>query len=220
MTTLSDNTQQVGTVNDEEVEPPCKKSRLLQDQTHFTHLKLHTRLIIYDFFDIEFMIDTDPELIIHLDLDNVDEELTGYEMYSDLIELSRSYSRMTVVASILGDLHTLQYLAGIPCNIFIPKNYEDLRDYGSFNLEDICYLLAFNGHWNALKWAISEQYPHIHYTLAGAVQGGADMEMLQWLHSQGCTGDQYTFKMAAQRGNWTIMKWLHEIGCPNVIWTC
>jgi hypothetical protein len=216
MTTVSDETQV--TIANEEVEPPCKKLRL-QDQTHFTHLKLHTRLIIYDFVDIEFMECTG--LLNFLWLDYVVEVLTGYEMYSDLLESSRSYSRMTVVASILGDLHTLQYLAGIPDNIFIPRNHEDLLDHESFNLEDICYLLARNGHWKALKWAMSEQYPHYNYTLRGAVQGGAGIEMLQWLHSQGCwgDGDEHTLRWAAVRGDWNIMKWLREIGCPWDLYT-
>jgi hypothetical protein len=132
---------------------------------------------------------------------------------------------MTVLASILGDLEALQYLAGIPDNIFIPKNFkgllfnmtsggsELLGKEASFNMACVCGLLAKYGHWKALKQAISDQYPHPD-TLSGAVNGGADMEMLQWLHSQGCLGDEHTLRWAAVRGDWNIMKWLREIGCP------
>jgi hypothetical protein len=208
MSTLSDDTQNT-TVN-EEVEPPCKKPRLLQ--THFVHLKLHTRLIIYDFADFEDFMEKNLStmLLYHL--------FGGY-----LID--HSYARMTVSASILGDLEALQYLAGIPDNIFIPKNYDGLRysselngsallGEDSFDMECVCYFLASNGHWKALKWAITEQFPHKSVVLTGAVEGGADMDMLHWLHSQGCVGDEETFLNATIRGDWNILKWLRAIGCP------
>jgi hypothetical protein len=197
MSTLSDDTQVMA--ENEEVEPPCKKPRL-QRQTHFVHLKLHTRLIIYDFVDFE-------------DFDN----LTGYDFYCEN-DMSHSYARITVLASILGDLEALQYLAGVSDNIFIPKNDEslfngELLEKGYFDMECICYLLASNAHWKALKWAISEKYPHKYGTLTGAIMGGADMDMLHWLHSQGCLGDEYAFKSVAERGDWNIMMWLREINC-------
>jgi hypothetical protein len=208
MATLSGDTQLKA--ENEEVEPPCKK-RSLQDQIHFVHLKLHTRLIIYDYLNINV---NEADGLVYYDFDN-----------SVAYSSPHSYARMTVAASVLGDLKALQYLAGSPENIFLPKNYKgllfnmtsggsQLLGKGFFNMACVCGLLAKYGHWKALKWAISQKYPHKYCTLTGAAEGGASIEILQWLSSQGCLGDESTFTCATERGDWNIMKWLRQIGCP------
>jgi hypothetical protein len=130
---------------------------------------------------------------------------------------------MSIAASLLGDLEVLQYLAEIPDNTYKPQNYDSPLDMHEvdldepFDMEDICYYLASNAHWNALKWAISEKYPHKYTTLEGAVYGGANIEILQWLYSQGCIYIEFEgysiLKCVARRGDWSVMKWLRQIGC-------
>jgi hypothetical protein len=169
-----------------------KKPRLVKE-LHFTTLKLHTRLIIYDYL-----------------LFNIAEVAKWIGLFPPMtFFLSHSYARMTVLASIVGDLEALQYLSKIPANICTPQKYGC-----NVSMECICYLLASHGHWNALQWAISENYPHKHYTLTGAVEGGANIDMLQLLSSQGCEGNQFAFKLSAERGDWILMKFLHQIQCP------
>jgi hypothetical protein len=118
-----------------EVEPPCNKPRL-QGRTHFVHLKLHTRLIIYDYY-----------VLGH---DEFDDGKVNFLYSGD--DMKRSYERMSIAASILGDLEVLQYLAEIPDNNYKPQNYDsasldrvDIYDMDEpFYMEDICYYLASN----------------------------------------------------------------------------
>ena len=127
---------------------------------HFADLKLHIRLLIYDIVgnDVNYsFIGNDVNYSFDDDNDN-----SCYVTYFDETDndLYKGYQAMSFAASVLGDLDALQYLKGIPENPIVPEQYEEPLDVDERdNIEGVCFFLAWQGHWKALKWAIAEGYP-------------------------------------------------------------
>jgi hypothetical protein len=200
---------EISNTNDDSLPPPASKKPRVERKIHFTTLRLHTRLVIYDYVGRDIKLPT---------IDFSDYYLFSarlFHLYLDDRNDPRScYGRMSVVACVFGDLEALQYLNEIPCNPFVPGRYDGLL-HKDCNMESICYILACNGHWNALKWAVMKQYPCEKYTLKAAVMGGADTATLSWLQSSGCKfQSRATFVAAIKRGDIDVMRWLRVRKCP------
>jgi hypothetical protein len=96
----------------------------------------------------------------------------------------------------------------------------------------ICYTLADVGNLYALKWARGhriiprgntsehadkrlrvEPLPWNEFTCyLAAIRG--HYHVLKWLHEQGCPWNARTCEAAAHFGKLEVLKWLHEQGCP------
>jgi hypothetical protein len=182
---------------DVEAVPPSKFPRV-ERAIKITDIKLHSRLNIYDYVGYDI-------------------KLPGYfdHLYSHEPKAAdnnaKMYCRMSFGAAVFGDLDALQYLSEIDENPLTPNRVSEEPEY---KLEDISYILARTQHWKGLKWAVDKGYSMDGYTLGGAIRGGANMEMLEWLISMDCEPDEVTFLYAAENGNMEVMKWLREIDCP------
>jgi hypothetical protein len=183
--------------------PPASKKPRIERKLHFTTLKLHTRLVIYDYVGKDIKL---PAL-------SCTSNYFRYLFLNDRNDPRSCYGHMTVMACVCGDLEALQYLHGIAENPFVPGRYEGLL-HKKCNMERLCYILACNGHWKALKWAVTKQYPCENYVLKGAVMGGADVAMLEWLQSKGCQHSTTVFVAAVKRGDIDVMTWLRKMKCP------
>jgi hypothetical protein len=183
--------------------PPSKVPRL-ERAIKITDVKLHSRLNIYDFVGYDVNL---PKYGLGYDLsiepENADDTF-------------KKYARIGQAAAAFGDLETIQYLSKIEDNPLSLNRVSD--EERKSKLEDISIILLLTRNWKGLKWTVEKGY-FLTESLATngievAIKEGASMEMLKWLHSQGWLLDEYTFPVAATRGDIEIMKWLHEEQCP------
>ena len=84
--------------------------------------------------------------------------------------------------------------------------------------EDIISYVALYGEFELLKWIHSTIYttksiPWIEKISTCATKSG-NLEMLKYLHENGCPWDKYTCSRAAEYEYLEILKYLHENGCP------
>jgi len=73
---------------------------------------------------------------------------------------------------------------------------------------------AHHGQLHILKWLREEKGLKLYGSLYGeAIDGGNHFHVMKWLREQGCPSGDYTFHIAAEKGNLEVLQWLHDEGC-------
>ncbi|PNH04222.1 Ankyrin repeat domain-containing protein [Tetrabaena socialis] len=120
-------------------------------------------------------------------------------------------------AACTGNLEVLQYLLGQRgTNDPLPslraaaehghvEAMEVLHAAGGAPDEIAVRVAAAGGHLSAVAWLVEAM---------GIAALTAGMELLAWLHEQGCLRDRTAFIIAATYGNMELLRCLHEQGCP------
>ena len=70
-----------------------------------------------------------------------------------------------------------------------------------------------------LRWCIDRGYRFSAVTARKAASQG-NLDVLKYLHANGCPWDEDTCKKAAKRGYMDVLKYAHENGCPWDFRTC
>jgi len=74
---------------------------------------------------------------------------------------------------------------------------------------------ALGGHLEVLKWLRANGCPLNVWVVNNAVQGG-HMDVLEWVvGEEKMEPEQYTWSVAAERGNIEMLEWLRAHQCPN-----
>ena len=76
-----------------------------------------------------------------------------------------------------------------------------------------CCIAAWKGHLDMLKYLHENGCPWNKWTCRRAAWKG-HLDALKYLHENGCPWDKWTSARAAQYGNLGVLKYLHENGCP------
>lgn len=82
---------------------------------------------------------------------------------------------------------------------------------------DVIYLhIIQSGQLKLLKWIWVYKEPHLYTKQCLCVHAtkNNNLEILKWLHLQGCEISLWTYACAARKGNLEILKWLDEQNCP------
>ncbi|GFH53307.1 hypothetical protein CTEN210_09783 [Chaetoceros tenuissimus] len=79
---------------------------------------------------------------------------------------------------------------------------------------ETCTFAACNGHFEALKWAVSEGCNWDRQKCANYAAEHGDIEVLKWMKIHGCQWDLETIEGAARKGNLETLKFLRSQGCP------
>jgi hypothetical protein len=158
-------------------------------EINITDVKIHSRLHIYSFV-------------------GSDVKATHNDNYGP--------KDMRRVASVFGDLEVLQYLTEITDDtLALESSSGSHKERWKEPWDKIGDILGRNQHWKCLKWLVGKKYSNHEFIIRGAIRGGADLEMLKWLHSMDCKVTEGTFVFAAYYiGNIEILQWLRVIGCP------
>jgi hypothetical protein len=76
-----------------------------------------------------------------------------------------------------------------------------------------CKAAAGAGHLDVLKWLHKEGCPWDTESCEAAAKGG-HLEVLKWLRANGCPWGARACAEAASAGHLDVLKWLHKEGCP------
>jgi hypothetical protein len=117
-----------------------------------------------------------------------------------------------LVISAFGDLEAFQYFNEITAENNIAPGF--IFGIHKDRWPIVGYYLGRDQHWKCLQWMVKNNCSKHEYVFRGALKGGADLEMLKWLHSMGCAVTEETFAHAAYYGNIEMMQWLRAIRCP------
>ena len=79
--------------------------------------------------------------------------------------------------------------------------------------EFTCRNAAKFGHLELLKWLHEQGCPWDCLTFSNAA-GFGNIEMLEWLYQMKCPWDSTACSQAIDAGNWDALKWLLEWKCP------
>ncbi|KAL6075282.1 Ankyrin repeat domain containing protein [Balamuthia mandrillaris] len=84
----------------------------------------------------------------------------------------------------------------------------------SFSSDVSCAIAASNGNLEMLKWLHEQGCPWDASTFDRAAVSG-DLEVAKWMHAQGCPWEASTCNTAAKEGHLDFLKWARENGCPG-----
>jgi len=106
------------------------------------------------------------------------------------------------------------------------KNYPDLRIYFEHNINDLCALAAEIGSFELLKYIYKKLNNKYKYKYGGpsadviiaSVEGG-QIDIVKWLHENGCPWNSYACNVAASINRLDILQYLHDNGCTWTVWT-
>ena len=75
---------------------------------------------------------------------------------------------------------------------------------------------AMFGHMDLVQWLCQDRGHTIDRNVMAWAASSGNLNLVQWLRSEGCPWDGDTYSFAARKGHLELMKWLHANGCP---WT-
>jgi hypothetical protein len=84
---------------------------------------------------------------------------------------------------------------------------------------DLCASAASRGHLEMLKWMHANGCPWDRWTCAAAAVRG-HLDVLKWARSNGCPWDKSTCALAAKGGHLEALQWARTNGCPWDARTC
>jgi len=81
---------------------------------------------------------------------------------------------------------------------------------------DVCYAATKHGHRHAVEWCISACGMRPNRRMLVSATSSGCLELVKWLHDQGCRVSIDVTHVAAHHGHLDIVQWADALGCP---WT-
>jgi hypothetical protein len=129
----------------------------------------------------------------------------------------------TAFSAMMGDCEVLQYLQGMPSNVWAVENPNISRCLSEEDMKDFFYFLTvlIVGYNNikTLRYARQILFPWNEWALDVGIRYGVDLPILKWMHKQGCPFSESSLAVAALWRNTDVLEWLLNIKCPMSEWT-
>jgi hypothetical protein len=193
-------------------------------QIRITNLAVPLRLHIYGFlnqYDIRF-----PKVHTHgrypgMDVTSIFPSMfffaKGFRYDAGAVQF-KLYMIETAFACMMGDWEVLQYLQGMPCNPWtVEKCSGHLSDELKANRFFYCLHVLIVGYNNikTLRCARQMMFPWNEWALNAGIRHGVDLQILKWMHNQGCPNSCRTLGVAASWRDTNVLEWLLDIQCPS-----